>query len=91
MKFTGFLHIFIGCILITFSIDAAHGKRMSCYCDSSSPSSRAKDGEHGAPGYYEDGENGEDGQKGKTGQGGGHGGNGGSRAFMGSSLISCKV
>lgn len=62
----------IGCMLITFSAEA-YGRRMCC-----SEPSRAKDGEHGIPGYLEDGENGQDGEHGKNGQNGGHGGHGGS-------------
>lgn len=68
--------ILIGCMLITFSAEAygRSGRRMSCCGEPS----RAKDGEHGIPGYLEDGENGQDGEHGKNGQNGGHGGHGGS-------------
>ena len=69
-------YILIGCMLTTFSVEA-YGCRRSCCVEPS----RASDGEHGAPGYIEDGENGQDGKNGKNSQDGGHGGNGGSSIY----------
>lgn len=72
----GIFYILIGCMLITFSIEARgrSGGRLSCCVEPS----RARDGEHGMPGYLEDGEHGQDGEHGRNGQDGGHGGHGGS-------------
>lgn len=76
MKTTSVFYILIGCMLTTFSLEA-YGKRISCCVDSS----RAKDGEQGVPGYFEDGEDGENGKNGQNGQSGGHGGNGGASIY----------
>ena len=75
MRITSIWYVLIGCMLITFSVEA-YGRRMSCCIEPS----RAKDGEHGIPGY-DDGEHGQDGEHGKNGQDGGHGGNGGSSIY----------
>ncbi len=76
MGISSIFYILIGCMLTTFSMEA-YGRRMSCCVESS----RAKDGEHGIPGYSDDGEHGQDGEFGKNGQNGGHGGNGGSSIY----------
>jgi hypothetical protein len=73
MRTSSIFYILIGCILATASAEA-FGRRISC-C---SEPSRAQDGEHGIPGYFEDGEHGQNGEHGKNGQDGGHGGDGGS-------------
>lgn len=73
MQFLSIFYILIGCMLTTFPIEA-YGRRVSSCVEPS----RAKDGEHGAPGYFEDGEHGQNGEHGKNAQNGGHGGNGGS-------------
>ena len=63
-------------IFTLFSTEA-YGKRISCCIEPSS----TKDGEHGVPGYFEDGENGKNGESGKEGQDGGYGGIGGSSVY----------
>ncbi len=65
-------------LMLSISMTACDTKE----CDSEKlkacESTRAKDGEHGAPAYQNtDGQNGQDGQKGLLGLDGGHGGNGG--------------
>ena len=59
MNTSNIFYILIGCMLITFSTEAYERKISSC-----SEPSRAKDGEHGIPGYLEDGENGRNGKNG---------------------------
>lgn len=72
MNVSNIFYILVGFMLITFSGEAygRSGRRMSCCVEPS----RAKDGEHGIPGYLEDGEYGQDGEHGRSGQDGGHGG-----------------
>lgn len=76
MKSSKIFCTLLGCLFITFSLEA-YGRNMSCCLEPS----RAKDGEHGASGYLEDGENGQDGENGKNGKHGGHGGHGGSSLY----------
>jgi hypothetical protein len=72
MKTGKFFYILIVCMFAISSVEA-YGRASRSFVEQP----RAKDGQHGAPGFLEDGENGEDGKNGKNGQDGGHGGHGG--------------
>ncbi len=74
MKILNIFYVLIGIFTVTTISSDAHARRVSYSVDAS----RAKDGAHGLPGYFEDGEHGQNGEDGKNGQDGGHGGNGGS-------------
>lgn len=66
----------IGCAL-TMTSTKVYGRSIAYFIESS----KAKDGDHGIPGLFEDGGNGQDGENGISGQHGGHGGNGASSVY----------